>query len=663
MVFVEGIAGEFFRDQALAVVFSLLAALVAAIFFIPMLASRRVHVHGLTGPERRALIRKSLPWSLRDFVSIRAVRSGPRWLIPFELGIRFPLEVLGRSLLFVVGAVVAVIALVVVTLFRVVRLACTPLLFAFDRGYGGLERTYQVILSLALRARPLVVALMVVLGWLAYTRIANLGVELVPQVHQGEFTVETQLDVGTPVATTDRVSLDVAARIRHALDGVGIPLVATSTSAGVPRDVIAKAGEGQHTSKVHVRLGAKEDLDVVEERAKTAIREQFSAVAGAAPPIFVHPSLFTTKTSLEVEIVGAEMTSIRRAADVLEAEMARLPGITDVQSTNRAGHPELVIRPDREQLVLHKLNAGQIANLVRDKVQGQVSTRVSRGDRKIDVVVRSPREDVNERAEILNLRVASDGSDSIPLSTVATIEQRPGPAEIRRVGGERAVVLSADVSDLDLEGAALQIEALAERLRLEQSDVFRDVVVRVGGQREESQRSLRSLLFAGLIAVFLVYIVMASQFESLVHPFVILFTVPLAMVGVVFTLELMALKVSVVVLIGVILLAGIVVNNAIVLVDCVNQRRRDGMDRDAALAEAGRMRLRPILMTTATTVLGLLPLAMGLGEGAEIRTPMAVTVIGGLATSTVLTLVVIPVVYSLVSRRGPLPPVTVLEGA
>jgi len=379
----------------------------------------------------------------------------------------------------------------------------------------------------------------------------------------------------------------------------------------------------------------------------------------------VTPSLFSTKTSLEVEVIGPVLSDIRYVADLLEEEMRGISGLTDLQSTNRTGYPELVIKPNREALTLYGLNARNVANLVRDKVQGAVSTRVSRGDRKIDVLVRAPRRDVSDPEDILNLRVNDDGSDPIPLRTVASLQQRPGPAEIRRVGGRRAVILSADVQDLDLNRAAERIEDIVAELRLERPSAFREVRVRVAGQREESDRSMRSMLFAGLIAVFLVYIVMASQFESLIHPLVILFTIPLALVGVVFALEALTIKISVVVLIGVILLVGIVVNNAIVLVDCVNQRRREGLDRDAALKEAGHQRLRPILMTTTTTVLGLLPLAIGFGEGAEIRTPMAITVIAGLIASTVLTLVVIPVVYSLASRKGPLlePDPVDIEGA
>jgi HAE1 family hydrophobic/amphiphilic exporter-1 len=183
------------------------------------------------------------------------------------------------------------------------------------------------------------------------------------------------------------------------------------------------------------------------------------------------------------------------------------------------------------------------------------------------------------------------------------------------------------------------------------------VVLRQAGQSEEMSNSFRSLLFALALAVFLVYLVMASQFESLIHPFVIFFSIPLALIGAVLALWLTGSTISVVVFIGAILLVGIVVNNAIVLVDLINQLRADGMPKLDAIVEAGRLRLRPILMTTLTTTLGLLPLAIGLGDGAELRAPMAITVIGGLTISTLLTLVVIPVMYAVLDRKPDTPPV------
>jgi len=229
---------------------------------------------------------------------------------------------------------------------------------------------------------------------------------------------------------------------------------------------------------------------------------------------------------------------------------------------------------------------------------------------------------------------------------VATISINEGPSEIRRINQQRTALVTANITGIDLGSITKRIDnALRE---VQKPDDFSFAIT---GQNKEMQTSMNSLRFALILAVFLVYVVMASQFESLIHPFVILFTIPLAIIGVVVTLYILNISISVVVFIGMIMLAGIVVNNAIVFVDYINQLRRRGMQKAEAIILAGRVRLRPILMTTATTVLGLLPMALGFGEGAEIRTPMAITVIAGLISSTVLTLVVIPTVYAMVDRK------------
>jgi HAE1 family hydrophobic/amphiphilic exporter-1 len=233
---------------------------------------------------------------------------------------------------------------------------------------------------------------------------------------------------------------------------------------------------------------------------------------------------------------------------------------------------------------------------------------------------------------------------------VQTVE---GPAEIRRIGNTRAVVVSAATSGFDLGGTSRAVE---ERLATLQTP--EDVAVQFGGQKRELEEASSSMRFALLLALFLVYAVMASQFESLLQPLIVLVTAPLAMVGVVLVLDALSIPLSIIVFIGMILLAGIVVNNAIVLIDRVNQNVTAGLEIRDALIEAGRTRLRPIYMTTATTVLGLLPMtgwlgfvpglgALGAGEGAEIRAPMAITVVAGLTSSTLLTLVVIPCVFAL----------------
>ena len=235
----------------------------------------------------------------------------------------------------------------------------------------------------------------------------------------------------------------------------------------------------------------------------------------------------------------------------------------------------------------------------------------------------------------------------VRLSAVADVLATEGPSEIHRVSAERVAIVSANLRYGDLGSAVAEINDIVR-----ENPLAAGVKVHVGGQSEELDASIKSLLFALGLAIFLVYLVMASQFESLLHPFVIMFSIPLAAVGAVLALKLSNSPISVVVFIGLIMLVGIVVKNAIVLIDRVNQLREAGVPKREAIAQGAESRLRPIVMTTLCTLIGFSPLAIGVGEGAEVRAPMALTVIGGLAVSTLLTLVVIPVVYDLLDRRG-----------
>jgi HAE1 family hydrophobic/amphiphilic exporter-1 len=253
-------------------------------------------------------------------------------------------------------------------------------------------------------------------------------------------------------------------------------------------------------------------------------------------------------------------------------------------------------------------------------------------------------------ADVQDLIVGHVDGRPIFLKSVAAVTVAEGPTEIRRIGQKRAAVVAGNLSGRDMGAVATDVRAALADLPLPAT-----VTAALSGQEEELQRSFRSLALTAALAVFLVYLVMASQFESFLHPFVIIFTLPLGAIGAVAGLAVSGHTVNVVAVIGTVILAGIVVNNAIVLIDAVNQRRAAGATLKEALTDAGQARLRPILMTTGTTVFGLLPMALGLGEGAELRAPLAVTVIGGLVVATLLTLVVIPVVYSLVTRSQPVP--------
>jgi HAE1 family hydrophobic/amphiphilic exporter-1 len=323
-----------------------------------------------------------------------------------------------------------------------------------------------------------------------------------------------------------------------------------------------------------------------------------------------------------------------------------VPGLVDVRSSLQAGNPELQILYQRDRLSEFGLSLREVAELVRNKVQGRVATDFCEKERQLDVLVRLREADRLGLEELERLVVNPRAAIPIRLAAVADIRVDEGPSEIRRIDQQRAALITANIQRIDLGTASVAINEV-----MQQIDYPTGFGYSISGQNKEMETSMRSLYFALGLAIFLVYIVMASQFESLLHPFVIMFTVPLALIGVVFALWLSRTAVSVVVFIGLITLAGIVVNNAIVLVDYINHLRRGGLTRREAIVKAGSVRLRPILMTTATTVLGLLPMALGFGEGAEIRTPMALTVITGLVSATLLTLVVIPTVYDLMDWR------------
>jgi HAE1 family hydrophobic/amphiphilic exporter-1 len=315
-------------------------------------------------------------------------------------------------------------------------------------------------------------------------------------------------------------------------------------------------------------------------------------------------------------------------------------GVEDVEATARPGDPEVQIAFDRDRLASMNLDPAQASRLVRNAVQGEAATQFSDLDRKLDVRVRATEAERSQVAQLADLEVGKNAGQPVRLGAVANVLVERGPSEIRRIGQQRAALVTANLKGRDLGSAAKEIRAKLEALAVPSG-----AKVVLAGQNREMAESTSSLRFAILLAMFLVYLVMASQFESLLHPFVLMFSIPLAVVGVALALGLTGTSISVMVLIGMVILAGIVVKNAIVLVDYANRLRKEGRSKIDALVEAGSVRMRPIIMTTLTTVLGLLPMALGIGEGVEVRAPLAITLIGGLVVSTLLTLVVIPVVY------------------
>ena len=598
IVFVEGVAGQLFRDQALTVTYSLVASLVVALMLIPMLSSLSLEGMITAGSEAEPK---------------RGVK-GPAFLIRLFRALANGVSRIFSALLF-------------------------PLYWVFDLFFDSLSKIYPRFLAWALRRRLIVIFICIAIGGVILDQTRDLGIELIPEMSQGEFLVDLEWRAGTPLEQTAIHVASIDGQVRN-LEGIAsvFALIGSGGQSGG-----TASDKKEHTAQLHVRLTPEiiDDDAIIE-----AVRSQLEQIPDLRFK-FSHPSYFSFRTPIEVEISGYSLQTLDLLAEEAIERMRVIPGLADIRSSTSGGQPEIQIVFDRMRVAELGTTVQNIGQLLRNKLQGDVATELARRDRKVDIRVRALGEE-RETIEDLKQMIVSPASYPVPvaLASVAEIRAVDGPAEIRRLDQERVAVISANLDGRDLGGVVAEIEAALADLPLPEG-----FTVAMGGQNEEMVRSFDSMKFALILAVFLVYLVMASQFESLLHPLVIMFTIPLGLIGSAFGLLLTDTTISVVVLIGLIMLAGIVVNNAIVLVDYINHLRRDdGMDKMAAVLRAGELRFRPILMTTSTTVLGLLPMALGLGEGAEIRAPMAITVIGGLLVSTLLTLVLIPVVYSLMDR-------------
>ena len=618
LVFVEGIAGQLFRDQALTVSIAIAVSLVVSMTLIPMLSS------------------------LKGRPPLEFPEEAPRGHWQPEKRWQKPAALAGRG----IGAVIRYgfysIAWSVVRVFRGLTAVVGPVMRkASDLAmapYGRAEASYLRALPAAL-ARPWLVLGGATLAFvLTLAVVPMLGVDLIPQLAQDRFEMTAKLPPGTPLAQTDALVRDV--QRRHG-EEAGVRLLYGVSGTGTRLDA-SPTESGENIGKLSVVMDDTSREAELTEKLRRTMQDY-----PAAQVDFARPELFALSPPLEVEIEGNNLDAIRVAGNRLAGMLRQNPHYADVKSTVEQGFPEIQVVFDQDRAAALGLTTRQIADAVVNKVRGNVATRYSFRDRKIDVLVRVRESERSSVDDIRRLIVNPTGSAPVELGSVAEVVATTGPSEIHRADQRRVAIVSANLRDIDLGTAIAEVEKMVAA-----NPLGAEVGMHIGGQGQELGESIRSLLFAFALAVFLVYLVMASQFESLLHPFVILFTIPLALVGAVAALLLSRSPVSVVVFIGLILLVGLVVKNAIILIDKVNQLREQGMAKRMALVEGARSRLRPIMMTTLCAVFGFLPLALAFGEGAEVRSPMAVTVIGGLLVSTLLTLVVIPVVYDLLDRKA-----------
>ncbi|MCB9893823.1 MAG: efflux RND transporter permease subunit [Planctomycetes bacterium] len=699
IVFVEGVAGQIFRDLSLTVVFSLLASLIVAQFVVPALFG--IGLGGAKELGKYTVTREVIGYMRppKDVGKLRKIG------FYFNRLLQLPAWIVVVILVAFIDSSVWLMRWAWKGVAFVCALVFKPFGWAFEFVWKGIENTYPLLLRLALAQPMVVVATTVGAAVIAFMLAGNLDTELLPRFQQDETYADVAAPEGTQISDTDK---EAAAIVKRAFEDEQFKADISRVTYEVGGEEQAGDSRAVGSHRVHfvvtIRKGAeaRDAAPYAEERLRE-VADDSTLFQGSAE--FSAPALVKVESGLEIEVRGDNYDRLGRVAESMVKALRALtrddgePLLSDVRSSLQAGRPQVQLNYDRQQLQRYGLSADGVTNEVRNKIGGTVSTQFSSGGEDLEVFVELLSSDKESLEKVRDLEIAKGVRlRDVLVQTGQDLRVTEGPSEIRRVGNERAVVISCEPNEVALSTARGAVEEMLAGGGVD----LEDAQVGFSGQVEEMESSIVSLILALALAVFLVYVVMAVQFESLIDPLIIMISVPFAGVGVIIALWVFGLPVSVMVLLGGIVLAGIVVNNAIVLVNYANQLRARGQSANEAALNASRIRLRPIAITTLTTLLGLLPMtgwldpilpyiqyvAEGLdhllgtegwriyislrgapntgvsirdavdtlaggGEGAEVRKPLAITVIAGLALSTLLTLVVIPTLWAWVNTlRG-----------
>jgi HAE1 family hydrophobic/amphiphilic exporter-1 len=521
----------------------------------------------------------------------------------------------------------------------------TDLARVAEAAFATLDRGYAGLLGRVLRHPWLTVLVSATLFGASLLLVPRIGTEFLPPSDEGEVRVTGEMEVGTRLDLVDRQTRELEARV--------LPAVPEAISSVVTVGATGRDPQASARGEIAITLVAASQR----ERSNTAVADDLRArLSGTIPGMtvrtrapqgqFLLERVLGSQEGLEVEVRGYDLDTLGRLAE-LAAEVVRgVPGVTDVDLSRDAGAPQQEIRVDRQKIADVGLSIRDVSDALQTAFAGSRAGEYRVAGNSYRILVQL--EDAEKRSidEVLDLTLSTPDGEAIALRNLVESEAGRGPLIVERRNQQRLVKVTAGVTGRDLGSVAREVQAGLDRLP---RPAGHDLVV--AGSIEEEAEARRELIISFALALALVYMVLACQYESLRDPLVVMFSVPLAAVGVLTTLVLTGTTFNVQTYIGCIMLGGIVVNNAILLVDQAGRLVQAGTPPAQAVAEAGRRRLRPILMTTSTTVLALVPLAFGIGEGADAQAPLARTVVGGLTGSTLITLVLIPAVYLLFHRR------------
>ena len=535
-----------------------------------------------------------------------------------------------------------------------------------QRFFDGMETLYQRLLEWALGRRGLVV------GWVAVAFAGSMflvlapwfglkpliGTEFFPPSDEAQFRINAKAPIGTRIEETERIVKGMESIIRATLRPEELTSVVTNVGIPQGRSAVFTSNTGPHSATIQVYLSTADKRTRSDREIVNALRPRFAGQFPGTRYQFVAGGLvsrvinFGSETAIQVEILGYDLAT----ADALSREVARLmqatEGIADVNISRDANYPQFELLVDREKAASAGLSQRDIAQAALFSLNSNASVNPSiftdpRTGNQYNLVVQLD-EPYRQTPDDLARLFVTVNDRPVLLSTVASIVQSTGPVEIERKYAQRLIRINANAVGRDLGSISEDLEAKFRRLPLPAG-----FTVRLGGQTEQQRESFASLYFTSILAVILVYMVLASQFKSLKDPFTIMFSVPMGLIGVFWALYLTNTTLSTTSFMGIIMMVGIVVSNGVLLVEYINERRRRGEPLRVAVPRAGRIRLRPILMTTLTTVVGLLPMALAFGVGTEANQPLAIAVIGGLLVSTFFTLVLIPTLYVILEERFP----------
>ncbi|HHW92065.1 MAG TPA: efflux RND transporter permease subunit, partial [Firmicutes bacterium] len=511
----------------------------------------------------------------------------------------------------------------------------------FGQKLEQLDNAYGRALSWCLGNRKRVLGTAVVLFILSLVLVPFVGAEFLPATDEGRLSIAVRLPVGSTLEATEAVAERVA-RTAAGLPQVQDVYYTIGGSGGMGMDGSGGMGGGPEQATIDITLVPAGQRELSTAEVAEELRKLFRDIPGAEITVAAQSMIMVgSGGAVNIVIKGDDLELLEELSENIVAVIENIPGVRDPDTSLREGRPELQVRPRRQRLAALGLTTGQVANAIDTALQGRVATRLRVAGEEIEIRVRLAGDQT--RQDLERLVLTSPLGMKLTLADVADFVYDVSPRSIYREDQVRLVTVTADISGRDLGSVMGDIQSRVARIPLPEG-----YFIEYGGEYEEMASAFGGLALAGVLGVVLVYAIMAAQFESLLHPFTIMFSVPFAITGAVLGLFVTGRTLNVTSAISGVMLAGIVVNNAIVLVDYINTLRGRGLTLETAVVTAGRTRLRPILMTTLTTILAMFPLALGIGEGAELQAPLATVVMCGLTVSTLLTLFIVPTIYTIV---------------